>query len=30
MTAAVSELRSISVAMAHALGFDPELTKERE
>jgi DNA-binding IclR family transcriptional regulator len=30
MTAAVAELRSISVAMAHALGFDPELTKERE
>jgi len=30
MRAAVAELHSISLAMSHALGFDPELTKERE
>ncbi len=30
MSAAVADLRSISVAMSHALGFEPELTKERE
>jgi DNA-binding IclR family transcriptional regulator len=30
MTAAVGELQPISLAMSHALGFDPELTKERE
>jgi DNA-binding IclR family transcriptional regulator len=30
MTGVVPELRSISLAMSHALGFAPELTKERE
>src|SRR5262245_21397215 len=30
MAAAVAELQSISLAMSHALGFEPELTKERE
>ena len=30
MGAAVADLQSISVAMSHALGFEPELTKERE
>ncbi|HET6658200.1 MAG TPA: IclR family transcriptional regulator [Gaiellaceae bacterium] len=30
MSAAVANLHSISLAMSHALGFDPELTKERE
>jgi DNA-binding IclR family transcriptional regulator len=30
MEEAVGELQSISLAMSHALGFDPELTKESE
>ena len=30
MDTAVAELRSISLAMSHALGFEPELTKESE
>jgi DNA-binding IclR family transcriptional regulator len=30
MSAATAELQSISLAMSHALGFEPELTKERE
>jgi DNA-binding IclR family transcriptional regulator len=30
MSAAIADLHSISVAMSHALGFEPELTKERE
>jgi IclR family acetate operon transcriptional repressor len=30
MVAAVGELQPISLAMSHALGFDPELTKESE
>jgi DNA-binding IclR family transcriptional regulator len=30
MKAAARELHSISLAMSHALGFDPELTKESE
>jgi DNA-binding IclR family transcriptional regulator len=30
MAEAVRELQPISLAMSHALGFDPELTKERE
>ena len=30
MSAAVGELQAISLAMSHALGFDPELTKERQ
>jgi len=30
MSAAVAALQPISLAMSHALGFDPELTKESE
>jgi IclR family acetate operon transcriptional repressor len=30
MSAAVGELQAISLGMSHALGFDPELTKERQ
>jgi IclR family acetate operon transcriptional repressor len=30
MSGAIADLHSISVAMSHALGFEPELTKERE
>jgi hypothetical protein len=30
MAAAAQTIHSVSLAMSHALGFDPELTKESE